>query len=402
MEEYSAFIAGLNKITSEYALSNYHKFNLFRIMYKMTEEKNLHSRFIAFLLNPKGTHEKDTGFLKLFLKEFELPAFDLEDVVVTPDEHAKKEEDNIDILITNSLNQAIIIENKIFAGDSDKLDLVVDGLNPKNYFSKYQIPRYYDLVVNSKVKKVVAILYLTIDGKKPKFYNEFPTEVNWGQLIVCKEYLKHIQNWLSLCLDFLIEDSDLRRSIEQYKLAVLGFLNDIQLASDLKLLTSQHLTSGCEFWINHNVTGVENQALVLAQFKHVKWHTIFDFYTLLSEQLDSVFGVQMNAIDKNKITSVTHRDAKVAIILSFERNGSSYYVCNDKYGFSIGCIKENKTEDDYQILFDGKYAYFDFRQMEVFKLVDLVESKRVINVIITNFSYFFSKNQTNKTTITLV
>ncbi|MGF1925602.1 MAG: PD-(D/E)XK nuclease family protein, partial [Bacteroidia bacterium] len=357
-------------------------------MYKMTEEKNLHSRFIAFLLNPKGTHGKDTAFLKLFLKEFELPAFDLDGVLVTPDEHAKKEEDNIDILITNSLNQAIIIENKIFAGDSDKLDLVIDELNSKNYFLKYQIPRYYDVVVNSKGRHVVSILYLTIDGKKPKFYTEFPKEVNWEQLIICKEYLKHIQLWLSACMDFMVEDSDLKRSIAQYRLATFYFLNDIQLATELKLLTSQYMDVASRFWINHDCEGVENADLVLTQFMHVKWHTVFDFYRLLGEQLEKTFEVQASAIDKANITAVTHRNSRTGNILSFEKNGSSYYICNDQKGFSIGRIKENKTQDDYVLLFDGRYAYFDFTQPEVFKLIDLGEKKRVIDVIITGFGNF--------------
>lgn len=390
MQEHSTFIAELNTISVKYGLSNYHQFNLFRTMYKMTEEKNLHSRFIAFLLNPKGTHGKDTVFLKLFLEAFELPEFDLDGVVVTPNEQAKKEEDNIDILITNKLNQAIIIENKIFAGDSDKLDLVVDDLYPKNHFSKYQMPRYYDIVVNYKAKQVISILYLTIDGKKPKFYNEFPAEVNWEQLIVCKEYLKHIQHWLSACLDFLIEDSDLKRSIAQYKLATLEFLNDIKLASELKALTSQHLKAGYDFWINQHIKNVENVDLVLAQFKHVKWHTIFDFYTLLREQLTIAFGMPVNAIDKEKITAITHRNSKTKIILTFEKNGSNYYVCNDQNGFSIGLIKENKTKDDYVLLFDNKYAYFDFKQKEVFNLIKLVESKKIINVIITKFGDFIT------------
>jgi len=47
-------------------------------MYKLTEERSLHSRMIAFLLNPKGSHKQGTLFLKLFFEEFGITNFDLD------------------------------------------------------------------------------------------------------------------------------------------------------------------------------------------------------------------------------------------------------------------------------------------------------------------------------------
>lgn len=46
-----------------------------RTMFKMNEEKNLHSCFIAFLLNPQGTHGRGTKFLEFCSEELQMPNF---------------------------------------------------------------------------------------------------------------------------------------------------------------------------------------------------------------------------------------------------------------------------------------------------------------------------------------
>lgn len=386
------FKKSLNALSLRYNLSNYNQFNLFRVMYKMKEEKNLHSRFIAFLLNPKGTHGQQMAFLELFLKEFGVDNFSLDGVTVLPDEVEKKEHDNIDILIINSSNQAIIIENKIFAGDSDKLDLEVDGSETNNHFHRYQMPRYYDIVVNSKNKDVVSMLYLTIDGKKPKCYKDFPKEVNWDALLLCKEYLKHIQHWLAECIAYLKEDSNLNRSIQQYKQAVLEFLNDYKLALELKDLSAQNIEEAYSFWENKNTEGVDKANLLLEQYIHVKWHTIHELFTLLRTQIETTFNVHdISEIDNEKITSLTHHNSKSKIVLTFIKDKISYYVCNDKKGFSIGVVKEEKSETDFEVLFNGNYSDFHFSNHDVFKLMNEENSNRIVKEIVEKLKEFSNR-----------
>ena len=111
------------------------RFNIFTILRNRDEEVGLHSRFLFELLNPKGSHNKQDEFLKLWLDVLEITDFSLDNVL------ARRERGSIDILLTNRNRQAIIIENKIWAEDQ---------LN--------QLERYHTHVsrLGFKILKVVA------------------------------------------------------------------------------------------------------------------------------------------------------------------------------------------------------------------------------------------------------
>jgi len=358
----------------------------------MNEEKNLHSRFIAFLLNPQGTHGRGTKFLELFLEELEMQNFRLDGVTVVPDEAGKSELDNIDILIRNAHNEAIIIENKIFAGDSNKSDLEFEknNIDDPNNPNRFQLPRYYNKAT-ARGFKVVRILYLTIDGKLPSFHDEFPQCVK--DLLIRKEHLKHVQHWLTRCISELGDDSNLKRAIVQYKQASLEFLNDIQLAWDLKIITAANLDEGYNFWIKKEIEGVNQAELVLAQFMHVKWHTVHEFFSNLGDRITEAFNVKVFEIENDKITALTHRDVKTRISLSFQKNDILYYVCNDSTGFSIGIVKESKCDEDYQKILEKRYANFDFNNTQVFDLIDPSCSDELIDKIVLECQAFVSKKE---------
>ncbi|MDZ7774423.1 MAG: PD-(D/E)XK nuclease family protein [Bacteroidales bacterium] len=63
------------------------------------------------LLDYHGSHNLKSKFAREFIKAIDAEAFSLEEYEV------RKEYKNIDLLVTNSKKQAIIIENKIWAGD---------------------------------------------------------------------------------------------------------------------------------------------------------------------------------------------------------------------------------------------------------------------------------------------
>ena len=101
------------------------KFNIFTALHKEHDERRLHSRFISVLLQPKGKHGQKELFLDLFLSQFseiediEKINFNYLKTIVYPKEFDKKENNNIDILIIDETsNNALIIENKIYADDS--------------------------------------------------------------------------------------------------------------------------------------------------------------------------------------------------------------------------------------------------------------------------------------------
>lgn len=131
------------------------RFNIFSILNITTDEVRLHSRFLAELLNPLGLHDQGTMFLEQFLQNIKA-----EDVfpnllnVKSSIEYpiGQKTEitgGRIDILLIDNLNNAVIIENKIYASDQEN-----------------QLLRYFNFgeVLISKGGKF-KLLYLTLFDK---------------------------------------------------------------------------------------------------------------------------------------------------------------------------------------------------------------------------------------------
>lgn len=369
-------------------VSSYNQFNWFKVMYKMTEERTLHSRMIAFLLNPEGSHNQSALFLKLFFEEFGILDFDLDKVKVYPEEDKKKEEDNIDILITNAKKQAIIIENKIFANDSNN-EIILENVIG-NCTHKYQIPRYY-YKTQCKGYTVTHIYYLTIRNNKPSFYEDFPQEVQ--ALLQCKDYIQSILNWMGKCIAFYPTEDAFKIGLQHYKQATTEFLNDMHLALQLKDISSQHLKEAFNFWIKKQSPSSDKFHIIQNQFIHVKWHTVHEFFTELARGINEEFKVDVTEVGNEKITAVTHRNTETPTLLTFKFQDVLYYICNDKNGFSIGRHIENKTEDDFQILFDKNYAFFNFSQPEVFQLIKPNESEKLAGEIVNALKNFIKNNE---------
>ena len=90
-----------------------YQFNVFAILREPHDEVNLHSRFIAELLDPNGSHCQGDAFLRLFLQLLEIDDF--------PSQQARVhcEYENVDIFVAAD-QRAIIIENKVYAGDQHR------------------------------------------------------------------------------------------------------------------------------------------------------------------------------------------------------------------------------------------------------------------------------------------
>ena len=162
-------------------------FNLFSVLRSSSDEVRLHSRFLAFLLDGEATHNQGTALLKLLLERLGVHNFDLENTTV------EVEYQNIDILVRNQSKQAVIIENKIYAGDQDE--------QLWSYHQRMKADGYHD----------IWITYLTLDGSEPSEQSRKSlTEVT------LLSYESEIIAWLKDCIPLVAREPGVRESIFQY------------------------------------------------------------------------------------------------------------------------------------------------------------------------------------------
>jgi len=176
----------ITKRYEEIAKATGEDFNIFQTLGLQTKELS-HSKIIAELLNPEGSHGKGNAFLKLFLglagiaepQKFENATVEIEKAA---------KDGRVDIAIAG--NQAtIIIENKIYAGDQDE-----------------QLARYRQSFPNA------TIIYLTLDGHAP---SESSTKGSKNAYDMLLSY-ERIIDWLEQCREKSADFPYLRETLAQY------------------------------------------------------------------------------------------------------------------------------------------------------------------------------------------
>ena len=161
-------------------------FNIFSTLRGEHDEVNLHSRFIYALLNYQKSPDAPRQNLTKFLQHVAKKDFDQSGIKV------ERERDNIDILITNDVKQAVVIENKIGAGDQPQ-----------------QLQRYHDRLRKREFDDI-SLLYLTLDGYAPSEYSV-------GNLCYQSiSYRDDLPPWLEGCQKRAYDEPALRESIGQY------------------------------------------------------------------------------------------------------------------------------------------------------------------------------------------
>jgi hypothetical protein len=186
------------------------RFNVFEILRKKHDEVHLHSRFIAELLNPKGTHEQGKVFLELFVemlqnninnsetfkRSFGFKELEKAKAIVEhftgPISKDKTVGGNIDIYISGIGDSSIIIENKIYAEDQEN-----------------QLLRYHNY------DKKGLIVYLTLYGKEPSSYSTGGNAPDFEVLLL--SYKEDIEGWLEKCIEKSAKKPELREAIVQYQ-----------------------------------------------------------------------------------------------------------------------------------------------------------------------------------------
>lgn len=206
-------------------------FNLISVMNLETDETRTHSRILADLLDPCGSHGQGTIFLDNFielsplLQDLELDTCNChvytEKSIGEIDKYYRKG-GRIDIVIEEA-DKAIIIENKVNSPDQ-----------------KNQLLRYHRYATQHYTGGF-GIIYLNKFGTPA---SEFST----GRKLSKEDYIQigyspDILSWLSNCLDLVSEKSRLHDAIKQYKESIQHMTNqsmdDIAQKQLLDLLTKQ-------------------------------------------------------------------------------------------------------------------------------------------------------------------
>lgn len=180
-------------------------FNVFNVLGMSTDEVRTHSAFIAELLNPQGSHGCGDEFLKAFIKAVpSLNGFDIEtnqteiqvEFWIGRINEDYTEGGRLDILVSTDTH-AIIIENKIHAGDGWK-----------------QLLRYHEFA-EREYKNNYRILYLTLDGGIPS-KESTGKQMKEGEDYYSVSYASDITNWLQHCVAIAVNKPLVRETLVQY------------------------------------------------------------------------------------------------------------------------------------------------------------------------------------------
>ncbi len=176
-------------------------FNVFMVLRSASDEVNLHSRFLHALLDHQdalsGERENLEGFVRGVAQ--------VEDFALA-NARVDRESNHIDLLISNE-REAIVVENKIWAGDQE-----------------LQLQRYRDSLVRQGYDaESITLLYLTPYGHEPSenSVGEIPLEQ-----IQQISYRDDLRDWLIGCQRRAFDDPGLRESIAQYLRLTLKMTNN--------------------------------------------------------------------------------------------------------------------------------------------------------------------------------
>lgn len=267
MDKYGGILTGVARLHERHVASNPEPFNVFSVLRSESDEVNLHSRFLAALLDHRKLGEEERSNLMAFLESVAgIDCFDRRGVSV------EREKYNIDILITNASRQAVVIENKIWAGDQTG-----------------QLQRYHgEMIARGFPDEQIHLRYLTPFGHDP-------SEESVGGLsrerIVNIAYNDPIfQDWLRCCQQRACDEPELRESVGQYLRIVrkltgtdvnkahLNELTDLCLENDNLALVHDLKTAFDEAWIQvlHKLFGEIEKVLENAIGDLPKKHDLYN------------------------------------------------------------------------------------------------------------------------------
>lgn len=283
-------------------------YNLFRVLRSESDEVRLHSRFLGDLLNPKGGHQYGDKLLELFLEKFGLS--------ITADALVDIEYKNIDILIRSG-DTAVIVENKIYAGDQ-----------------KEQLSRYYEVMKNEGYTNI-KIIYLTLMGHSPSddsTVNLSPEFIE--KHLIHASYDEHIHQLITRYIELSATDAPLREALIQYADIISKLTHKLENKEHMEEL--KHLLK-----TGNNLAAIPN---LLEAYNEVLVDYQLDIWERIAEGISTEFG----NLEEDSVTK--HSEPRNSVKSYVEnRRGSKYLNVNTLLvGF----------EDTYLLVEQDHHIYF--------------------------------------------
>ncbi len=213
-------------------------FNVFRVLHMEGNEDKLHSRFIAELLNPRGSHDQGDAFLRFFLEQLgDLvwkdesrriaakewiktgnatvePEKLIGNVTIVKEEPESSTGGCIDIFLTDGEHH-LSIENKIWSGEGEM-----------------QVTRYCNYLLDQNF-----VLFLTLQGDKAD-----TAKKNYRPI----SYSEHILAWLESCHRHAVDFPILRETIKQYIITVKRLTGGLTMDSQIRDTMKRHYKAAFE------------------------------------------------------------------------------------------------------------------------------------------------------------
>ena len=245
------------------------QFNVFSAMFDTSDEVYLHSQFIYSLLSFKTGNEYYylNTFLKTLDSKFQYKQDSLE---------IHKELHDIDILlIDKTTKNAVIVENKIYASDS-------------NHTDEGQLEKYYRIVIeDEKIPETnIEVFYLSLDGHDPS-PESVSTCKKYPKLcdkVLCISYPNEIRSWLQGCMQFAYDKPFQRETILQYIKLIDDMTNNVDIEERIEI----------KKLIGESKSNLESAKLLIDNVNHLHWHTIADFWNGLADALEKQ-GYEVNS-----------------------------------------------------------------------------------------------------------
>lgn len=356
---------------SERRLHREESFNIISILRKPHDERYLHSRFIASLIDSKAPHGRQ-DFLQTFLEEIHSRfRFSPASLSITPNYYDGCEKNDIDIYIRDCEN-AIIIENKIYSKDS-------------NHENKGQLEKLYENVLKDGYdKENIEIYYLTLDGHSPS-----PESVSKSGMypdlkdkVLKLTYAETIINWLNICLK-KVENNNLMKEIIMQYLKIVEKLTGSESSVDERIRLMEI--------IGETDSNIDGARFIIKNQVHVFWHMLFFFWKELTDKLiEQGYCINQN-IENDVITNFIHERRN-------DGDGKFQLKCNkNSMEIIVRCLQNQvlqysvKGNGFCDFLFkEGELRLSDFTSDPTFRLLSKAYRTAIIEEIIATLEAEFS------------